>query len=180
MFLGLLSLMNQTHGTLLGYHIRQVFMILGLSAVEISWSHPLFRYVIVLKVTLFVEKEYSITNLILMNEQNICCRFAVEGNKVYGNFTLLISDGERNSYENLPSYHDYDYQTTNAEFLSKKYSSSNFESTAESHPRPDIKVQLEDVLTDGSVRVLFSNLMPFKQVFMFLGIIYCRISYPVT
>ena len=99
---------------------------------------------------------------------------------MYENFTLLISEGERNSYENVPSYHDYDYQTTNAEFLSKKYSSINFESTAEPHPRPDIKVQLEDVLTDGSVRVLFSNLLPFKQVFMFFGIIYYRISYPTT
>ena len=85
---------------------------------------------------------------------------------MFENFTVLISDGARNSYENVPDHdynhqttnvrsyanvpdHDYDRQTTNVKILSQKYLSSNTESNSESHPEPVTKVQLEHISQDG-------------------------------
>ena len=76
---------------------------------------------------------------------------------------MSISDGERNSYKKSPSYHDYDHHTTINNLLSKKYLTSDFESSAESDPEQNTKVQLEDISRDGSARVLFSNLTAFTS-----------------
>ena len=68
---------------------------------------------------------------------------------------MLISDGAQNSYEHLSDHDydhddddDYDHQSTNVEFLSKKYLSRDFESSAESNPETDIK--LEHTSHEGS------------------------------